>query len=269
MSAIGRWNRACIGPVALLHAHATIWTRSLPLPTARSPSSAAAPSGPDPEFEAFCAAAAGGANVVPLYRRLLSDQLTPVTVYRCLVQENDVNAPSFLLESVVNGDQTGRYSFVGAMPALEVVATQGRVTVLNHAAGTRRVTEEEDPMEVGPRGAHGDGVQGRGGSRAAAAARIRAGEPRRALGPASLGAHWGTGPRHAGVTSVRTWVRARMGPGVPPREQHTDRATPPFTGPGAAQPQLAAGAGGGPALRLHGRLGGLRRLRHRAVRIQG
>eukprot|EP00983_Pelagomonas_calceolata_P102690 1158836-Pelagomonas_calceolata.AAC.2 len=38
-------------------------------------------------------------------------------------QEDDFGAPSFLFESVVNGDQQGRYSFVGAMPALEV---QGR-----------------------------------------------------------------------------------------------------------------------------------------------
>ena len=99
-------------------------------------------------FEAFAAAAATGANVVPLYRRLLSDQLTPVMAYRCLVKEADVEAPSFLLESVVNGDQQGRYSFVGALPALEVVATQRRVTVLNHAEGTRRVTDEADPMDV-------------------------------------------------------------------------------------------------------------------------
>jgi len=37
-----------------------------------------------------------------------------------MVQEDDFGAPSFLFESVVNGDQQGRYSFVGAMPALEV-----------------------------------------------------------------------------------------------------------------------------------------------------
>lgn len=36
------------------------------------------------------------------------------------MQEDDFGAPSFLFESVVNGDQQGRYSFVGAMPALEV-----------------------------------------------------------------------------------------------------------------------------------------------------
>jgi hypothetical protein len=123
--------------------------RAAPLaPAAAAGASAAAAAAADAEFEAFAAAAAGGANVVPLFRRLLSDQLTPVLAYRCLVKENDVAAPSFLLESVVNGDQQGRYSFVGAMPALEVVAKGSRVTVLNHEAGTRRVTDEADPMDV-------------------------------------------------------------------------------------------------------------------------
>ena len=101
----------------------------------------------DAEFENFCQAARG-ANVVPMYRRIFSDQLTPVLAYRCLVKENDVNAPSFLLESVVNGDQTGRYSFLGAMPALEVVAKGNKVTVLDHLHGSRTVTNEPDPMEV-------------------------------------------------------------------------------------------------------------------------
>lgn len=31
----------------------------------------------------------------------------------------------------------GRYSFIGAQPSLEVVATQGRVVILDHEAGTR------------------------------------------------------------------------------------------------------------------------------------
>lgn len=75
--------------------------------------------------------------------------------YRCLVKENDVNAPSFLLESVVNGDQQGRYSFVGAMPAMEIIATRNKVTVLNHEAGTRRATQEDDPMEVSNRACGG------------------------------------------------------------------------------------------------------------------
>eukprot|EP00879_Flechtneria_rotunda_P011101 GHRR01011598.1.p1 GENE.GHRR01011598.1~~GHRR01011598.1.p1 ORF type:complete len:369 (+),score=113.06 GHRR01011598.1:125-1231(+) len=100
------------------------------------------------QFEQFCSHAQSGANIVPLYQRIFSDQLTPVLAYRCLVEHNDTNAPSFLLESVVNGDQSGRYSFVGAMPALEVVAKGHQVTVLNHQTGSRHVSEEADPMDV-------------------------------------------------------------------------------------------------------------------------
>ena len=59
------------------------------------------------EFQRFQAAAAQG-NVVPLFERIMADQLTPVLAYRCLVKEDDRQAPSFLFESVVNGDQQVR-----------------------------------------------------------------------------------------------------------------------------------------------------------------
>ena len=42
----------------------------------------------------------------------------------------------------------GRYSFVGAQPAMEVVARQNTVTVIDHHTRQRTVTEESDPMEV-------------------------------------------------------------------------------------------------------------------------
>lgn len=58
----------------------------------------------DSEFQRFADAAQQG-NLVPLYERVMSDQLTPVLAYRCLVREDDREAPSFLFESVVNGDQ--------------------------------------------------------------------------------------------------------------------------------------------------------------------
>eukprot|EP00884_Botryococcus_braunii_P020774 jgi/Botrbrau1/7380/Bobra.0316s0023.2 len=99
------------------------------------------------EFKRFQAAASKG-NLVPLYERLLSDQLTPVLAYRCLVTEDDREAPSFLFESVVNGDQQGRYSFVGAQPAMEVLVEEQQVTVLDHAARSRTVTTETDPLEA-------------------------------------------------------------------------------------------------------------------------
>ena len=59
----------------------------------------------DEQFREFRKAAEKG-NLVPIYERLFSDQLTPVNAYRCLVGEDDHDLPSFLYESVVNGDQT-------------------------------------------------------------------------------------------------------------------------------------------------------------------
>ena len=88
------------------------------------------------------------ARLVPLHARLFSDQTTPVEAYRCLVREDDRDAPSFLFESVVNGSASGRYSYVGAQPDLEVLAHGKRVTVLDHVRGERSVTHEEDPLLV-------------------------------------------------------------------------------------------------------------------------
>ena len=85
----------------------------------------------------------GKPNLVPLYERLLCDALTPVLAYRCLVAADDRDAPSFLFESVTGGEQTGRWSFVGARPALELVARGHSVTVIDHAKGTRATIQSE------------------------------------------------------------------------------------------------------------------------------
>ncbi len=71
-------------------------------------------------------------NLITLSRRLMSDQLTPVMAYRRLVAPDERSAPSFLFESVENGITIGRYSFLGAQPAMEVLAFGNEVTVLNH-----------------------------------------------------------------------------------------------------------------------------------------
>jgi anthranilate synthase component 1 len=132
----------------LLHAAAAAAQASPAAPAAAAAASEVCSTAEAADFEAFCSYAASGANIVPLFQRIFSDQLTPVLAYRALVQQNDIQSPSFLLESVVNGDQQGRYSFVGASPALEVVAKGHKVTLLDHQAGSRQVSEEEDPMEV-------------------------------------------------------------------------------------------------------------------------
>ncbi len=63
-----------------------------------------------------------GMVLIPIYRRLMSDALTPVLAYRRLVAPDDRMAPSFLFESVVGGDRVGRYSYLGSRPAAQFVA---------------------------------------------------------------------------------------------------------------------------------------------------
>ncbi|XP_022877353.1 anthranilate synthase alpha subunit 1, chloroplastic-like isoform X2 [Olea europaea var. sylvestris] len=90
-------------------------------------------------------------NLIPLCEIIFSDQLTPVLAYRCLVKEEDREAPSFLFESVKPGYRTstvGRYSMVGAQPTMEIVAKENKVTVLDHEEGTKIEKFVEDPMMV-------------------------------------------------------------------------------------------------------------------------
>lgn len=93
-------------------------------------------------------------NLIPLYRCIFSDHLTPVLAYRCLVSQDDRDAPSFLFESVEQGQMgtnVGRFSFVGAQPAMEIVAKENSVTIMDHERGTREEEFTEDPMTVPPR----------------------------------------------------------------------------------------------------------------------
>lgn len=102
------------------------------------------------EFAKFSEAAQKG-NLIPMFRRIFSDHLTPVLAYRCLVKEDDREAPSFFFESVENsqtGNNVGRYSMVGAQPAMEIVAKGDLVTVLNHEEGSRVEHIVDDPMTV-------------------------------------------------------------------------------------------------------------------------
>ncbi|CAF2359155.1 hypothetical protein HID58_039687 [Brassica napus] len=90
-------------------------------------------------------------NLIPIYTCIFSDQLTPVLAYRCLVKEDDREAPSFLFESVEPGSQmssVGRYSVVGAQPAMEIVAKENKVIVMDHKNGSMTEEYVEDPMEI-------------------------------------------------------------------------------------------------------------------------
>ncbi len=77
-----------------------------------------------PSFEEF-AALARGAGLVPVYRQLVGDTLTPVSAF-CKIQEEGA---SFLFESVVGGERLGRYSFLGSGPFLRLEAYDRKVRV--------------------------------------------------------------------------------------------------------------------------------------------
>ena len=91
-----------------------------------------------------------GTIAIPIGVRLLADQLTPVLAYRRLVAPDERTAPSFLLESVENGDRLGRHSILGSRPVVEVVARGHDVEIHDKRGATATVTTglRDDPADA-------------------------------------------------------------------------------------------------------------------------
>jgi anthranilate synthase component I len=82
-------------------------------------------------------------NLIPVYREVLADMETPVSVYRKISRD----APfSFLLESVEGGERLARYSFLGAEPRLTATLKDG-VARVTHAGGETTEQRFDDPLE--------------------------------------------------------------------------------------------------------------------------
>src|SRR5437763_10966290 len=96
-----------------------------------------------PSFDDF-AALAKSASLVPVYRQLIGDTLTPVTAFR-KIQEGDW---SFLFESVIGGERLGRYSFLGSGPFLILSARDRSVTIEDRVAGRVRQVRHDDPLRL-------------------------------------------------------------------------------------------------------------------------
>jgi anthranilate synthase component 1 len=77
-----------------------------------------------PTFDEFVELAKNS-SLVPVYRQLIGDTLTPVTAF-CKIQEGDW---SFLFESVVGGEVVGRYSFIGSAPFLRFQSFDKKVNL--------------------------------------------------------------------------------------------------------------------------------------------
>ena len=74
-------------------------------------------------------------TAIPVYRQLLADTLTPVSLF---LNIREGSHHPFLFESVEGGDQLARYSFLGCNP-YELLRFDGKKTELQHKDGT--VTE--------------------------------------------------------------------------------------------------------------------------------
>ncbi|XAR65919.1 Anthranilate synthase [Bertholletia excelsa] len=90
-------------------------------------------------------------NLIPLHKCIFSDHLTPLLAYRCLVNEQDREAPSFLFESVEPGfraSSVGRYRVIGAHPSMEIVVKENKVAIMDH--DVKCLTEKfvDDPMVI-------------------------------------------------------------------------------------------------------------------------
>jgi anthranilate synthase component 1 len=77
-----------------------------------------------PSFDRFVHLARD-ADLVPVYRRVLSDSLTPVSAFHKI----DSGRCACLFESVVGGEKVGRYSFLATHPFFEIEAYDDRVTI--------------------------------------------------------------------------------------------------------------------------------------------
>ncbi|HEY0007428.1 MAG TPA: anthranilate synthase component I [Tepidisphaeraceae bacterium] len=93
-----------------------------------------------PDLEQFAQLAESN-QVVPVYRQLLADHLTPVTAFEVLGR--DANA--FLLESVVGGEKIGRYSFIATNPNALFTAIRGEAAIARHGEAVEHI-KTTDPL---------------------------------------------------------------------------------------------------------------------------
>jgi anthranilate synthase component I len=82
-------------------------------------------------------------DLVPLYRRLLSDSLTPVSAFKLL---DDGVSPACLFESVIGGEKVGRFSFIAVHPKGRIAAHGERITM--DRGGVESDSQDRDPLDT-------------------------------------------------------------------------------------------------------------------------
>ncbi|HXE53902.1 MAG TPA: anthranilate synthase component I [Tepidisphaeraceae bacterium] len=94
-----------------------------------------------PDLESFRSTAAQ-ADIIPVYRQLLADRLTPVSAFQVLGRDEH----AFLLESVVGGEQIARYSFIATAPSLVYQVAGGQAMIAQAGRGGLKEFTTSDPL---------------------------------------------------------------------------------------------------------------------------
>ncbi|MCM1578941.1 MAG: anthranilate synthase component I [Ruminococcus sp.] len=81
-------------------------------------------------------------GTVPVFHELLTDNFTPVRMF-AILKENYENC--FILESVDNSNQWGRYSYIGLNPKLEIRVTDKKAEFI-YTDGRREEKDGSDPI---------------------------------------------------------------------------------------------------------------------------
>ena len=88
--------------------------------------------------------AAQGYQVVPVYKKIMSDIKTPMEVLRIL---KGVSSHCYMLESVENQETWGRYTFLGYDPKMEITCTNGQMTIRNGKCETLPVAHPGEKIK--------------------------------------------------------------------------------------------------------------------------
>ncbi|MEX0720657.1 MAG: anthranilate synthase component I [Balneolaceae bacterium] len=86
----------------------------------------------------------GQYTAIPVYRRLLADILTPVSLFMNIRENADY---PFLLESVEGGEQLARYSFIGRNPYQKLMFDGSETTLHTKAGGIEKKESYFDQLK--------------------------------------------------------------------------------------------------------------------------
>ena len=104
-----------------------------------------------PDQDEFLARAQNG-NLIPVYREILADRLTPVSAFEKLmatIPETGDSGYAFLLESVEGGERIGRYSILGVQPSL-IFRSKGNIATITEGTRTHTavIAPGDDPLTL-------------------------------------------------------------------------------------------------------------------------